>query len=78
MNILIIDDFAHTVINEQEQKDFLDVIEERYGRGSTIITSQLHVERWHATMPNPTLADAILDRMIPKAERIKLQGGTLR
>lgn len=77
-SLILIDDFAHTIMSEDEEKDILEIVEERYGRGAIIITSQMPTEKWHAAMPNPTLADAILDRLVPKAERIKLQGGTLR
>jgi DNA replication protein DnaC len=73
-SLLIIDDFSHTMLNESEQKDLIELVEDRYGRGSTMLTSQQPVERWHGAMENPTLADAILDRLVHKTERIALQG----
>jgi len=77
-SLVIIDDFAHTVLSEPEQKDILEVVEERYGVGSIVVTSQLPIEKWHAAMPNPTLADAILDRLIQKAEKLNPKGETQR
>lgn len=73
-SLLVIDDFAHTMMNEDEQKDLIELVEDRYGRASTMLTSQQPVERWHGAMQNPTLADAILDRLVHKTERIALQG----
>jgi DNA replication protein DnaC len=73
-SLLIIDDFAHTMMSEEEQKDLIELVEDRYGKASTMLTSQQPVERWHAAMENPTLADAILDRLVHKTERIALQG----
>lgn len=76
--LLIVDDFAHSAFTESEEKDVLEVVEERYGCGSIIVTSQLPVEKWHATLPNPTLADAILDRIVQKSERLPVEGETQR
>lgn len=73
-SLLVIDDFAHTMMNEEEQKDLIELVEDRFGKASTMITSQQAVERWHGAMENPTLADAILDRLVHKTERIALQG----
>lgn len=73
-SLLIIDDFAHTMMSEVEQKDLIELVEDRYGKASTMITSQQSIERWHGAMENPTLADAILDRIVHKTERIALQG----
>jgi hypothetical protein len=61
-----------------QRHDLLEIAEERYGRGATLITSQLPVDRWHSVIGEPTLADAILDRIIHNAHRLQLKGDSLR
>ena len=58
--------------------DLLEILEDRYGRRSTLITSQLPVDQWHALIGDPTYADAILDRLVHNAHRIELTGESLR
>jgi DNA replication protein DnaC len=58
--------------------DLLEILEERYGRRSTIITSQIPVDKWHELIGDPTYADAILDRIVHNAHRINLTGHSLR
>jgi DNA replication protein DnaC len=58
--------------------DLLEILEERYGRRSTIVTSQLPLDRWHEIIADPTYADAILDRLVHNAHRIELSGESLR
>jgi hypothetical protein len=58
--------------------DLLEIIEERYGRRSTMITSQLPIDRWHEIIGDPTYADAILDRLVHNAHRIELAGESMR
>jgi hypothetical protein len=58
--------------------DLLEILDERYGRRSTIVTSQLPVDRWHELIGDPTYADAILDRLVHNAHRIDLAGDSLR
>src|SRR6266704_1540142 len=65
-------------IDAHARHDLLEILEERYGRRSTIITSQLPVENWHAVIGNPTYADAILDRLVHNAQRLNLSGDSLR
>lgn len=77
-HLLIIDDWGLSSLTDQEQKDLLEIAEDRHGTGSTIIASQLPVENWHQVMANPTLADAILDRLIHNAYRITLKGESMR
>lgn len=60
------------------KEDLLEVIEDRNGASSTLITSQLPIENWHAHIGDPTIADAILDRLIHNAHRINLKGGSMR
>lgn len=78
MDLLIIDDWGLSVLTNQERTDMLETLEDRHGIHSTIITSQLPIEHWHETIGNPTLADAILDRLIHNAHKIQLKGGSMR
>lgn len=78
MHVLILDDFALTPPLEQGRRDLLEVIEDRHGLRSTIVTSQLPVESWHATIGEPTIADAILDRLVHNAHHINLEGESMR
>lgn len=78
LNILIIDDFMLSAINETEQKDLFEIIEERYENSSTIFTSQNPLSMWHALMPNPAIADAILDRISNGSLRVELKGESMR
>jgi DNA replication protein DnaC len=61
-----------------ERNDLLEVLDDRVGARSTLITSQLPVNAWHTYLGDPTLADAILDRVVHSSHRIDLKGGTLR
>ena len=63
MDVLIIDDWGLAVLTAPERRDLLEILEDRHGRASTIVTSQLPVEHWHEAIGDPTLADAILDRV---------------
>jgi hypothetical protein len=60
------------------RRDLLEIVEDRYGRASTLLTSQLPVSRWHDIVGEPTLADTILDRIVPHAQRIELKGARRR
>jgi len=77
-HLLAIDDLGLTPLTDTERKDLLEVIEDRNGSGSTLITSQLPVDHWHDHIGDPTLADAIMDRLIHNAHRIQLKGGSMR
>lgn len=72
--VLILDDLLITPLTRDDQKELLEIIEERYDRASTIITSQLPVKAWHDAMQDKTVADAILDRLVHNAHKIDLQG----
>lgn len=61
-----------------QRRDVLEILEERYGRGSTLITSQLPVASWFDIVGDPTMADAILDRLVHNAHKIELKGDSLR
>lgn len=77
-NVLIIDDFGIAPLTDTERRDLFEVVDERHGHGSTIITSQLPIENWHDIIGDPTIADGILDRLIHNAHKINLKGGSMR
>jgi hypothetical protein len=72
--VLVIDDWALSPARDSDRHDLLEVIEDRYGNRSTIITSQLPPSKWHEYLGDPTVADAILDRLLHNAHRIVLKG----
>jgi DNA replication protein DnaC len=76
--VLIVDDWALYAMGETEQKDFFELVEGRHQSGSTILTSQTPVASWHGLMENPTLADAVLDRLVHTALRLELKGESMR
>jgi hypothetical protein len=71
--LLILDDWGPEPFNAEQRRDLLEIVDDRYDRGSLIITSQLPLGRWHEVIGDPTLADAILDRIIHAAHRIELK-----
>ncbi|MBN2439324.1 MAG: ATP-binding protein [Deltaproteobacteria bacterium] len=79
-HVLVIDDLGLAPMTDPERRDLLEVVEERHGHASTIVTSQLPVGHWHEQIGDPTIADAILDRLIHNAHKINLsmKGGSLR
>jgi DNA replication protein DnaC len=77
-DVLIVDDFSLCAMSESEEKDLFELIEERHRDTATIFTSQNPVNLWHGLMPNPAIADAILDRIIHGAIRLELKGDSQR
>jgi len=77
-DLLILDDWGLESLDATARHDLLEILEERYGRHSTIVTSQLPVDRWHEIIADPTYADAMLDRLVHNAHRIELTGESLR
>lgn len=77
-DLLIIDDWALAPLSARGRHDLLEIIEDRCGNGSTLITSQLPVSQWHSYIGDPTMADAILDRLIHQSHRIELRGDNMR
>jgi DNA replication protein DnaC len=77
-DLIILDDWAITPLSQPERNDLLEVLDDRVGSRSTLITSQLPPEHWHVWLNDPTLADAILDRVLHAAHRIALSGESLR
>lgn len=78
VKLLILDDWGLEPLAAEQRHDLLEIVEDRYGRGATLITSQIPVDRWHDLIGDPTLADAILDRIVHNAHRIQLRGESLR
>jgi len=78
VDVLILDDFALAPLDAPHRQDLLEVLEDRTGTRSTIVTSQLPVAQWHAHLDDPTLADAICDRLLHNAHRLVLQGPSRR
>ncbi len=77
-DVLVIDDWGLAPLADAERRDLLEIMEDRYGLRSTVWTSQLPVEKWHDHMADPTIADAICDRLLHNAHRIVLQGPSRR
>jgi DNA replication protein DnaC len=77
-DLLILDDWGLSAFTEEARRDLLELVEDRCGKRSTLITSQLPIEHWHKIIGDPTLADAILDRLIHDAYKINLKGESMR
>lgn len=76
--LLILDDFGLETLTSENRRDLMEILEQRYGISSTIITSQFPVEHWHDLIGDPTLADAILDRFVHNSHEIRLKGKSMR
>lgn len=77
-NLLIIDDFGINSLSDNDRKDFLEIVEDRYMTGSTIFTSQMPVKEWHEFIGDPTIADAVMDRILHVSHKFDLKGGSMR
>jgi len=77
-DVLVIDDWALAPLTDEGRRDLLEIFDDRHGARSTIITSQLKVKHWHESIGEPTLADAILDRLVHQAHTLDLDGESLR
>ena len=78
VDVLVLDDWGLAAVNDAQRQDLLEILEDRDGNRSTIITSQLPRDRWHDYLGDPTLADAILDRLVHRAHRLALTGPSRR
>ena len=78
VDLLILDDWGLAMLTSEQSRDFLEILDDRYDRRSTMIVSQIPVDLWHAQMPDPTIADAALDRLVHNAYRIILTGESMR
>jgi DNA replication protein DnaC len=76
--VLVIDDWGLATIKRHQYRDFLEILDDRHGSGSTLITSQFPISSWHELIGDPTVADAILDRLVHNAHIIELTGGSMR
>jgi DNA replication protein DnaC len=78
VELLILDDWGLAPLTSAQGRDLLEIVDDRHGRNSTIVTSQIPVAHWHELIADPTIADAILDRLVHTAHRLALDGETLR
>lgn len=77
-DVLVLDDWGLQKPETQERHDLLEVLEDRYGKRATVVTGQLPMKNWHAFLGDPTMADAILDRLVHNAHKIQLTGESMR
>ena len=77
-DLLILDDYGLAPFTREQRYDFLEILEDRHGLRSTLVTSQLPIEHWHEQIGDPTTADAILDRLVHNAHTLQLKGGSMR
>jgi DNA replication protein DnaC len=77
-DVIVLDDFLLAPMKDTERRDLLEVLEDRYERASTVITSQLATKSWHAALNDPTIADAICDRLVHNAHVVELRGASMR
>ena len=77
-DLVVLDDFGLAVMGDEQRRDLLEILEDRYERRSTIVTSQFGVDHWHEWINDPTLADAILDRLVHHSYRLALTGDSMR
>jgi len=78
VDLLVLDDWGVAPFTDENRRDLLEILDDRYDRRSTLVTSQIPVEGWHAYLADPTLADAILDRLVHNAHRLTLTGESIR
>lgn len=76
--LLIFDDWLRDPLSRSQTRNLLEIFDDRYGHSATMVVTQVPVADWHARIPDPTLADAILDRLIHNAYRLELKGGSMR
>jgi DNA replication protein DnaC len=76
--LLIIDDWGPEPLTAEQRRDLLEIADDRYEKGSLLVTSQVPVSRWHELVGDPTIGDALLDRIVHRAHRIELKGPSLR
>ncbi len=77
-HVIVLDDWGLSPLNAEQRRDLLEILEDRHGSKSTIVTSQVPVAQWHDIIGDPTLADAILDRLVHGSYKLKLKGESLR
>ncbi|MFZ2961238.1 MAG: ATP-binding protein, partial [Candidatus Ozemobacteraceae bacterium] len=77
-DLLILDDWGLAPLKEEQRRDFLEIVEDRHSRKSIAMVGQMPVENWHELIGDPTLADAILDRLVHNAYKICMEGDSMR
>lgn len=78
IQLLIFDDWLRDPLSRSQARDLLEILDDRYGRSATLISTQVPVSDWHARIPDPTISDAVLDRLIHNAYRLELKGDSMR
>jgi DNA replication protein DnaC len=78
IQLLVLDDWLRDPLTRPQSQDLLEILDDRYGRSSTLVATQVPVAEWHSRFPDPTIADAILDRLVHNAYRLALQGESRR
>lgn len=78
VDVLILDDWGLVPLDDQQRRDVLEILEDRHGHRSTIVTSQLPIETWHDYIAHPTIADAVLDRLVHNAHKLAMKGPSRR
>jgi DNA replication protein DnaC len=77
-DVLILDDWGLVPLSDQQRRDVLEILEDRHGARATVVTSQLPVETWHDYIAHPTIADAVLDRLVHNAHKLTMKGPSRR
>jgi DNA replication protein DnaC len=77
-NLLVLDDWGLTPVNDEQCRDLLEILDDRFNARATLVTSQLPIAQWHDYLGDPTLADAILDRLVHCAYKLDLNGESMR
>jgi DNA replication protein DnaC len=78
VHLLIFDDWLRDSLSRSQARDLLEILDDRYGRSATMVVTQVPVTEWHVRIPDPTLSDAVLDRLIHNAYRLELKGDSMR
>lgn len=78
VELLILDDWGLAPLSGEQRRDLLEIVDDRHQRGSTIITSQVPIDHWHEVIADPTIADAVLDRLVHNAHRLEIKGDSMR
>jgi DNA replication protein DnaC len=78
VHLLIFDDWLRDSLSRSQARDLLEILDDRYGRSATMVVTQVPVGDWHSRIPDPTISDAVLDRLIHNAYRLELKGDSMR
>ena len=77
-NLLVLDDWGLSPLTDEQRKDLFEILEDRYDIHSTLVTSQLPISKWHQVIGDPSVADALLDRLVHNAHKLTLKGESMR